>query len=217
MKALLLSIGVCCALASGVERPFNADVEWRTARALLLEGDATPDREARRVLYRRSLETATRLEQRAPEHRMGPLGKALALGRLALDAPLLEARGLVNEIRANAERALLLAGDDAEAGSLAHYVLGRAHRETHRVTWLVRRVAGLAWASDEQALWHLEQAVRFDPRSPMIRVEYGRTLWANDREDEARVQWVEAGKLSARTPGEEVALSEAAALLKNGL
>lgn len=131
-------------------------------------------------------EVARRCEHQQREHPDCPAAfywHAYALGRYSQEISVLTAlaQGLGGKVKASLERTLALAPRHADA----HTALGVYHAEI--VDKVGALLGGLSYgASRRQALEHFDTALRLNPRSAIVRVEYARALILFDGQSEAR-------------------------------
>jgi hypothetical protein len=120
---------------------------------------------------------------------------ARALGRFALTQGVREQARLATEIRSEARAALAIQPDHAGA----HHVLGLWHKTVMKLNGVQRLIArtflgakGMSEASWDQAVSHLEAAVRSEPNVMVHRLNLGRLYVERKRWDDAReqLQWV---------------------------
>ncbi|HEX6066483.1 MAG TPA: tetratricopeptide repeat protein [Longimicrobiales bacterium] len=120
---------------------------------------------------------------------------ARALGRFALTQGVREQARLATEIRNEALAALAINREHAGA----HHVLGLWHKTVMKLSGVQRLIArtflgakGMSEASWDQAVSHLERAVRSEPQVMVHRLNLGRLYVERKRWDDARqqLQWV---------------------------
>lgn len=172
----------------------STDVEarWRAARAALNLGiieDREEVEEQWFVVAGDHGEAAAALRSDDPEVLYWA---AASLGREALQHGPRTSTRLVQQVWDLTHRVLELDPDHAGA----HNILGKLNQEVMSLSGFERFVGRLLFSIDplkeanwDAALEHHARAVEADPETILFRRDYGETLAALDRHDEARAMW----------------------------
>ncbi|MCX7868403.1 MAG: hypothetical protein N2322_00475 [Terrimicrobiaceae bacterium] len=153
---------------------------------LILEA---PSAAEKKRLAAEAVRLARRAASLAPNDAQAQLTLAIVLGRAAfLESPR-EKIASARDIRAAAEKAVRL----DPSNDLAWHVLGRWHFEMATLNPVLRGAAaalfgGLPGASLESAASSFRKAIAAGPPRAMHHIEYGRTLAALNRREEAIAQ-----------------------------
>jgi len=186
---------------------------WRMAFVRVDIGKTADTKGAAQQHYREALDLAegalTVDESNAHAH----LARAVAEGRLALDAGRQERIERSRAVKRHADRAIEL--DSTLAG--AFHVRGRWHREVADLNLLERTVVrtvygGLPDASFEEAVQNFRKAIDLEDVR-FHHLELAKTYLKMDRPDDARGQLETVLDLSAQEPFAERYAEEARALL----
>lgn len=180
------------------------EANWRTALALLDEGERTPDSVTsahRDSLYARAEQLARRAVAADSLGAEGHFVLAAAVGRASLTMGKKERIRRARVIRDEALRTIEL--DPHHDG--AYHILGRWNAEIMRLSGLSRffakRFLGagiFGKASWEEAIADMERAVELDPGRLYHRLELAEIYVDRRRYDEARAQLQEIGRLPNR-------------------
>lgn len=163
---------------------------WRTARAYSDVGEAEPDKEKKRRLFRIADSLARRCATLHPDSAESHFVMTMAIGRLALFVGGKKKIAYAKEIKAEAEKTLEI--DPRHDG--AYHVLGRWHYELATLSWFMKAAAKVIFggvppgASLEESAAFLQKAVELAPEKMLHRLEYARTLIKLERYAEARDQ-----------------------------
>jgi len=191
----------------------RAPILWRLSFVRVDIGKTADTEGAAQQHYREALTLAeaalTVDESRAHSH----LARAVAEGRLALDAGRRERVERSRAVKRHADRAIEL--DSTLAG--AFHVRGRWHREVSDLNFLERAVVrtvygGLPDASFEQAVQDFRRAIELEDVR-FHHLELAKTYLKMDRPADARAELETVTELPPREPFGERYLKEARALL----
>jgi len=191
----------------------RAPILWRLSFVRVDIGKTADSEGAAQEHYREALtlaEAALTVD-RSSAH--SHLARAVAEGRLALDAGRQERVERSRAVKRHADRAIEL--DSTLAG--AFHVRGRWHREVSDLNFLERAVVrtvygGLPDASFEQAVQDFRRAIGLEDVR-FHHLELGKTYLKMDRPADARAQFETVTKLPPREPFADRYLKEARALL----
>ncbi len=171
--------------------------------------DLTDEDEKRRYAEQ-AITYAQRAVELEPDNAVNVLSVAVARGKLATYSDNRAKVSLSRLIKKDAERALDLDPDYA----WAHHVLGRWHREVADLgsvaRFFVRLIyGGLPDASYEDAIVHLERAVKLEPGALAHHLELGFSYQAVGRTEEARKQLEYGLQLPSQKKHDELAKARA--------
>jgi tetratricopeptide (TPR) repeat protein len=191
----------------------RAAILWRMSLVRVDIGKSADTEEAAQQHYRAALTLAEKAltvkESSADAH----LARAVAEGRLALDAGRQERVERSRAVKRHADRAIAL--DSTLAG--AYHVRGRWHREVSDLNFLERTVVrtvygGLPDASFEEAVQNFRRAIALEDER-FHHLELAKTYLMMDRPDDARAQLETVLEMPGRTPFADRYAEEAQELL----
>ena len=196
------------------------EASWRAAVALVDLAESTPadsmTRTDRDSVYLRAVTLARRAAAIEPEQVEGHFALALALGRTALTKGKRERARYAVEVHAEATHAARL--DPTHDG--VQHILGSWNAEVMRLSGLSRLFAKtllgagvFGKASWDQAVSHLEEAVRLDPTRIVHRLDLAKVYADRKRYRDARRELSGIGSLADRTVMDARYRREARALL----
>ncbi|HXF96748.1 MAG TPA: tetratricopeptide repeat protein [Gemmatimonadales bacterium] len=195
---------------------------WKAARAIAdiakqITGDADSLKRRRDSLYTVARAYAEAAIRANPDGADGHYALAMVLGRLSRTKGSKERVRFAKLIFDEASRALAI--DSTHDG--AHHVLGAWHAEVKRLSGFQRFFAKTLFgggfmdqASWEWAVWHLKNAVAYNPDHIYHRLELAEVLVDLGRFSEARAQLQAIPGLPVRDVMDEEYKREAAALLE---
>ncbi|NMB80271.1 MAG: tetratricopeptide repeat protein, partial [Ignavibacteria bacterium] len=128
-------------------------------------------------------EKAVKLE---PNKTISYLRRAIANGKIALFKGVFSVAGVVNSVRADAEKAIQLNNGDNFVMGVSHYVLARTHAKTSEKWKPARSILGLGWADNEIAINEFKKAIEIYPNYVMFYVDYANSLIREDEYKTAR-------------------------------
>src|ERR1035437_3008351 len=166
--------------------PNNFEILWRISRTLVEIAEKMPENTGQQkdeqvAIYQKGLEYADKAVNKEPDNSIGYLRRAIANGRIALFKGLFSAAGVVNSVRADAEKAIQLNNGGNFIQGVAHYVLARTHAKTSEKWKPARSILGLGWADNDIALEEYKKAIALYPGYLMFYVDYAISL---NREDD---------------------------------
>ncbi len=169
----------------------NYEVKWRISRALVDIAEHLPaqtgEQEDKQLkMYETSLKYADEAVKLAPEKSITFLRKAIANGRIALFKGVFSVGSIVDQVKADAEKAIELNNGGNEFQGIAHYVLARTHAKISEKWAPARAVLGLGWADNEIAIEQFKKAAKLYPQLMMIHLDYARSLVREDMYQEAK-------------------------------
>jgi len=197
---------------AALDRPRDAEVWWRVARAQSDVGSAleATDADAAREHYRRGEEAARRAVALDPRSANAHFFVAVCLGRLALFEGGKTKIRLSKEVEAEAERALEL--DPCHDG--AWHVLGRWNYGIATLSWILKAFAKVIYGGVPPGA-SVEKAIECDPTRPMHHLEYARALVKLGRYEEARAELRKCLQLPRVQWDDPVNKAEAARMLED--
>jgi tetratricopeptide (TPR) repeat protein len=164
----------------------NFEVLWRLSRTYVEIADKMPvstseQKDAQLAEYQKGYEYADKAIKKDPNSSVGYLRRAIANGKVALFKGIFSVAGVVNQVRADAEKAIQLNTGGNFVQGVAHYVLARTHAKTSEKWKPARSVLGLGWADNETAIEEYKKAIALYSTYVMFYVDYAISL---EREDE---------------------------------
>lgn len=195
--------------------PGNAEVLHRLAKQYDQLAATAPAGAEKKRLGEQSLDAAQRAVKAGPDNSNAHLALAIAYGRIALDEAPKRKVELSKLIKEEAETAARL---DAKNG-LAWFILGRWNYEMSNFSPFLKGLAQMIYgdfpaASNEKAAACFEKAIAAGPPGAASYVEYGRTLAALGKKNEARKQLEKGLSLPAKTKDDEETQQRARQALK---
>lgn len=164
----------------------QAEILWRRSLTRVDLAKTRDEKDVRTPLYDDALSDAETALATDSTSASAHLAKAVAEGRLALDAGTRERVRRSRAVKKHADRAIDL--DSTLAG--AYHVRGRWHREVDDLGFFERAIVktvygGLPEASSEQAVTDFQRALKFEERA-FHYLELGKTYLQMDRSDDAQ-------------------------------
>ena len=171
--------------------PNNFEVLWRISRTYVDIADKMPtgtstQEDAQLATYQKALDYADKAVKLKPDQAVGFLRRAIANGKIALFKGVFSVAGVVNSVRADVEKAILLGNDGNFIQGVAHYVLARTHAKTSEKWKPARSILGLGWADNDIALQEYKKAIEIYPGYMMFYVDYAHSLIREDDYKTAR-------------------------------
>jgi tetratricopeptide (TPR) repeat protein len=166
--------------------PNHFEILWRISRSLVEIAEMMPastgeQKDEQLAVYQKGLEYAEKAVNKDPDNSVGYLRRAIANGRIALFKGLFSVAGVVNSVRADAEKSIQLNNGGNFVQGVAHYVLARTHAKTSEKWKPARAILGLGWANNDIALEEYKKAIALYPGYLMFYVDYAISL---NREDD---------------------------------
>ena len=171
--------------------PNNWDVVWRLSRVYVDIGEKMPNstseqEDAQIATYQKALDYAEKAVKLGPDKSTSYLRRAIANGRIALFKGVFSVAGVVNAVRADAEKAIQLNTGGNFIQAIAHYVLARTHAKISEKWKPARSILGLGWADNEIAIDEYKKAIKLYPTYIMFYVDYANSLVREDEYETAR-------------------------------
>ncbi len=159
----------------------NVEVLWRLSSLLINIGDVRPENEA---AYKKAIAYGEAAVKAGYNNSNAHAYLAAAYGSYAMFAGGQEKVKLANMIRDELDKSLKLDPNN----QIAHSVYGSWHRAVANVSWIERGLAnmflgGLPKGSFDEAISHLQQAIRIAPNVFRNRYELGLTYIDANRKD----------------------------------
>lgn len=198
--------------------PKNFDVLWMLSRTYVDIADKMPkstseQEQAQLKTYETALDYANKAINVDPNKSVGYLRRAIANGKIALFKGVFSVAGVVNSVKADAEKAIQLGNGGNFVQGVAHYVLARTHAKTSEKWKPARSVLGLGWADNDIALKEYKKAIEIYPGYMMFYVDYANSLIREDDYDLARQMLNKALTCQFQHQDDEKRLAEAKKLL----
>jgi tetratricopeptide (TPR) repeat protein len=198
----------------------NFEVLWRLSRTYVDIAEKMPsstsDQENAQIeVYQKGLDYADKAVKKDPNNSVGYLRRAIANGRIALFKGIFSVAGVVNSVRADAEKSIQFGNGGNFVQAVAHYVLGRTHAKTSDKWKPARAVLGLGWADNEIALQEYQKALNLYPGYRMIYVDYAISLIREDEYQKARDMLNKAIGCQKQHQDDDNRLAEAKKLLND--
>ena len=171
--------------------PNNSEVYWRISRAYVDIGEHMPvntgvEEDAQFAMYEKALSYADQAVKLDSTKSVNFIRRAIANGRIALFKGVFSVAGVVNQVKADCEKAIKLGNGGAVIQSLSHYILARTHAKISEKWAPARSVLGLGWADLEIALKEYQKAVDLRPNFIMFYLDYAKANIEDDEYDKAR-------------------------------
>ncbi len=200
--------------------PNNWEAVWRLSRVYVDIGEKMPNstsaqEDAQIATYQKALTYAEKAVKLGPDRSTSYLRRAIANGRIALFKGVFSVAGVVNSVRADAEKAIQLNNDGNFTQAISHYVLARTHAKTSEKWKPARSVLGLGWADNEIAIAEYKKAIQLYPTYIMFYVDYANSLIREDEYQTAREMLNKALTLSKQHQDDDKRLAEAKKLLND--
>jgi len=168
----------------------DAEVLWRESRSRVNIGENFEEKDERAEPYfLQGLDEAEKAAELAPGNADAELMIAISAGRVALLRGPFKAVGLVKK----AYHAAHLATTLSDSIPVAYYVIGRTHKKLMEKPYIVRKLAGLGFASADSIPIYFEKALEIS-HGNMIQchVEYADYLLNEKKDVDAARQQLEA-------------------------
>jgi len=171
--------------------PDNWKALWRISRAYVdiaehLPSSTGEQEEAQIEKFKLAYEYANRAVKLAPTESVTYLRRAIANGKIALFKGVFTVAGVVNQVKADCEKALSLGNGGSDIQGITHYVYARTHAKISEKWKPARAVLGLGWADRETALEHFQKAIKLKPNFMMFYFDYAKTLLSDDQDAKAK-------------------------------
>lgn len=197
----------------------NFEVLWRISRTYVELAEKMPastseQKDAQLAVFQKGLEYADKAIQKNPNSSIGYLRKAIANGRVALFKGIFSVAGVVNQVRADVEKAIQLNNGGNFVQGVAHYVLARTHAKTSEKWKPARSVLGLGWADNETAIEEYKKAINLYPTYMMFYVDYAISLIREDEYKTAKEMLNKAFNCQKQHQDDDNRLAEAKKLFE---
>lgn len=171
----------------------NWEIQWRISRTYVYLGQELPSatdqqKQAQLAKYQQALDYANKAIQLAPAKSVTLLRRAIANGRIALFKGVFTAIGLVNDVKADIEKAIQLNNGEKDIMAACHYVLGRTHAKVCEKSKWLRVPLGLGWGDMDVAFREFQKAVDMRPDFRMYHLDYGKALISEKEWQKAKEQ-----------------------------
>jgi len=198
--------------------PTNFEVLWRMSRTYVEIADKMPtstgeQEDAQVETYKKALDYADKAIKKDGNNSIGYLRRAIANGKIALFKGIFSVAGVVNSVRADAEKSIQLGNGGNFVQSVAHYVMARTHAKTSDKWKPARAVLGLGWADNDIAIEEYKKAIQLYPTYLMFYVDYAISLIREDEYKTAREMLNKALTTPFQHQDDEKRLAEAKKLL----
>ena len=198
----------------------NWDVVWRLSRVYVDIGEKMPNstseqEDAQIATYQKSLEYAEKAVKLAPDKSTSYLRRAISNGRIALFKGVFSVAGVVDAVRADAEKAIQLNTGGNFVQAVSHYVLARTHAKISEKWKPARSILGLGWADNEIAIEEYKKAIQLYPTYIMFYVDYANSLVREDEYETARQMLNKALTLPKQHQEDEKRVVEAKKILED--
>ncbi|MCX7876765.1 MAG: hypothetical protein N2321_11470 [Melioribacteraceae bacterium] len=200
--------------------PKNFDVLWMLSRTYVDIADKMPkstseQEQAQLKMYETALDYANKAINVDGTKSARYLRRAIANGKIALFKGVFSVAGVVNSVKADAEKAIQLGNGGNFVQGVAHYVLARTHAKTSEKWKPARSVLGLGWADNQIALKEFKKAIEIYPGYLMFYVDYANSLIREDEFDLAKQMLNKALTCQFQHQDDEKRLAEAKQLLND--
>lgn len=170
--------------------PGNWEIQWRLSRTYTdiaehLPSSTSEQEKKQLAMYETAVEHADKSIELAPNESVTYLRRAIANGRIALFKGVFSVGKVVDQVKADCEKAIELGTGGNEVQGVAHYVLARTHDKISDKWSVARAALGLGWADYDIGIEHYKKAIELYPEFMMIHVEYAKALMEED-------EWVQA-------------------------
>lgn len=165
--------------------PNSWEVSWRLSRTCVDLADHMSGSE-QQAKYQQALDYAEKAVRLAPDKSVTYIRRAIANGKIALFKGVFSVIGLVNKVKADAEKSIQLGNGGSYVQAVSHYVLGRTHLKVCEKAYLVRLPLGLGWGNMDVAEKELKKAVDLYPNFRMFYLELAKAYIENEDYGKAR-------------------------------
>lgn len=167
--------------------PNNWEVCWRLSRTCVDLADHMPaNSDAQQAKYQQGLDYAEKAVKLAPDKSVTYIRRAAANGKIALFKGVFSVIGLVNKVKADAEKSIKLGNGGNYVQAVSHYILGRTHLKVCEKSYLVRLPLGLGWGDMDVAEKELKKAVELYPNFRMFYLDLAKAYIENEDYAKAR-------------------------------
>lgn len=163
----------------------NWEILWRLSRTYVDIGEHA-GANSQLSYFEKAESFASQAIKLASDKSINYLRRAIAKGRIALYKNVFSAAGLVNDVKADVEKAIALGNGGSEVQAAAHYVLGRTHNKLCEKPYIFRAPLGLGWGDIDVAIKELNTAIKLRPNFRMFHLEIAKAYIEDDQYDKAR-------------------------------
>lgn len=191
----------------------NWEVCWRLSRTYVDLADHSSGSE-QQAKYQQALDYAEKAVKLAPDKSVTYIRRAIANGKIALFKGVFSVIGLVNRVKADAEKAISLGNGGNYVQAVSHYVLGRTHLKVCEKPYLVRLPLGLGWGDMDVSEKELKKAVDIYPNFRMFYLELAKAYIENDEYVKARESLMKLQNSPKANQDDEKYLAESKTLME---
>lgn len=193
--------------------PNNWEVTWRLSRTYVDMADHLSGNE-QQSKYQTALDYAEKAVRLAPDKSVTYIRRAIANGKMALFKGVFSVIGLVNKVKADAEKSIALGNGGNYIQAVSHYVLGRTHLKVCEKAYLVRLPLGLGWGDMGVAEKELKKSVDIYPNFRMFYLDLAKAYIENEEYDKAKDSLVKLQKSPKANQDDEKFLAESKVLME---
>lgn len=193
--------------------PNNWEVSWRLSRTYVDLADHLSGNE-QQAKYQQALDYAEKAVRLAPDRSVTYIRRAIANGKIALFKGVFSVIGLVNKVKADAEKSIQLGNGGSYVQAVSHYVLGRTHLKVCEKAYLVRLPLGLGWGDMDIAEKELKKAVDLYPNFRMFYLELAKAYIENEDYGKARDSLAKLQKSPKANQDDDKYLAESKTLME---
>lgn len=193
--------------------PNNWEVCWRLSRSYVDLADHMTGNE-QQAKYQTGLDYAEKAVKLAPDKSVTYIRRAIANGKIALFKGVFSVIGLVNKVKADAEKSIKLGNGGNYIQAVSHYVLGRTHLKVCEKAYLVRLPLGLGWGDMDVSEKELKKAVDIYPNFRMFYLDLAKAYIENDEYDKAKDSLAKLQKSPKANQDDDKYLAESKTLME---
>lgn len=195
--------------------PNNWEILWRISRSYVDITEHKNESEDEMLSkYKLAYDYANRAVKLAPDKSVTYLRRAIANGRIALYKGVFSVIGIVNDVKADAEKAIQLGNGGNEVVASAHYVLARTHAKVCEKAYLVRLPLGLGWGDMDVAIENFKKAISLRGNFRMFHLDLAKAYIEEDEYAKAREHLNKIPNLPVLDEDDYMFAQEAQKLLK---
>lgn len=171
--------------------PRNWEVYWRISRTYVDIAEHMPSstgaqKDAQLEKFQTAYDYADKAIKLAPDKSINYVRRAAANGKIALFKGVFSVLGIVNSVKADAEKAIKLGNGGSYIQAVAHYILGRTHSKVCEKGYLVRLPLGLGWGDIDVAEKEIKKALELHPNFRMFYLDLAKVYIQKDDYQKAR-------------------------------
>lgn len=188
----------------------DAETLWRLARARVNIGENFETDKEAEDLYITAMAEAERAAEMAPDNADANLQVAICAGRVALVRGIFKASGLAKKTYHSAH----LAKTQSDSIPVAYYILGSAHMKIMEKPYLIRKAAGLGFASADSIDFYFQKALDVSHGNMIqCRLEFAKNLIEEGDSTKSRELLEGATRLPLRDEQDQEHIKEVKELL----